>query len=194
VTECIDLLATIPDLVQIMGNHDDWTRRYLGQQIGNGWFDSDEYRCWYGQGGKATIISMNLHDSRKRVFDFLSKSIPFYVDNFKLFTHGGIDPKTKVEDYDPDRLMWNRSMVKAARYEMFGSNPLVINYDEVFVGHTPTVCYDQTTPINWSNVWMLDTGASYPDAGGRLTVMDADTKEFWSSDPVAELYPNEKAR
>lgn len=42
-----------------------------------------------------------------------------------------------------------------------------------------------------TNVWNIDTGAGFK---GKLTIMDADTKEFWQSDPVPELYPNEKGR
>ena len=29
---------------------------------------------------------------------------------------------------------------------------------------------------------------------GRLTIMDVDTKEFWQSDDLRTLYPNEKGR
>jgi len=39
-------------------------------------------------------------------------------------------------------------------------------------------------------VWNLDTGAGM---SGKLTVMDIDTKEYWQSDLVTELYPEETA-
>jgi serine/threonine protein phosphatase 1 len=41
------------------------------------------------------------------------------------------------------------------------------------------------------NVWNIDTGAGFH---GKLTALDISTKEFWQSDPVPALYPNEKGR
>jgi serine/threonine protein phosphatase 1 len=41
------------------------------------------------------------------------------------------------------------------------------------------------------NVWNIDTGAAFT---GKLTIMDIDTKNFWQSDPVRNLYPNEAGR
>lgn len=45
--------------------------------------------------------------------------------------------------------------------------------------------------MNRCNVWNLDTGSGF---SGKLTIMDIDTKEFWQSDFVRELYPNENGR
>ena len=41
------------------------------------------------------------------------------------------------------------------------------------------------------NIWNIDTGAAFK---GSLTIMDVDTKEFWQSEPLPNLYPNEKGR
>ena len=45
--------------------------------------------------------------------------------------------------------------------------------------------------MNRCNVWNLDTGGGYE---GRLTIMDINTKEFWQSDNMKTLYPNERGR
>ena len=45
--------------------------------------------------------------------------------------------------------------------------------------------------MNRCNVWNLDTGGGWL---GKLTIMDIDTKQFWQSDFVYELYPEEKGR
>jgi serine/threonine protein phosphatase 1 len=42
-----------------------------------------------------------------------------------------------------------------------------------------------------SNVWNIDTGAGF---WGKLSALDIDTKEFWQSEPVKDLYPGEKGR
>jgi serine/threonine protein phosphatase 1 len=64
-------------------------------------------------------------------------------------------------------------------------------YNEIYIGHTPVTKIGETTPIQMANVWNVDTGAAFL---GPLTILDVDTKEFWQSDPLPELYPNEKGR
>jgi serine/threonine protein phosphatase 1 len=40
-------------------------------------------------------------------------------------------------------------------------------------------------------VWNIDTGAAFY---GPLTILDVDSKEYWQSEPLPQLYPNEKGR
>ena len=149
----------------------------------------DEVDCWTQQGGRASIYSMQ--DDMDFCRAFLAKSKAYHIDGSKLFVHGGIRPKSKVEDNDLHEIIWNRSMVKEAQYAVFSSDPVVEHYGEVFCGHTTTICNGRYEPCNYSNVWMIDTGASYD---GSLSIIDVDTKEFWQSDRVVDLYPGETAR
>ena len=64
-------------------------------------------------------------------------------------------------------------------------------YNEIYIGHTPVTRIGKTIPIQKACVWNLDTGAAFK---GPLTIMDVDTKEFWQSEPLNELYFNEKGR
>ncbi len=41
-------------------------------------------------------------------------------------------------------------------------------------------------PMNIFNVWNMNTGAGH--SGGRLTIMDIDSKEYWQSDYTNTLY------
>jgi serine/threonine protein phosphatase 1 len=41
------------------------------------------------------------------------------------------------------------------------------------------------------NVWNIDTGAGFY---GKLSCLDIDTKAFFQSDKILDLYPNEKGR
>ena len=50
---------------------------------------------------------------------------------------------------------------------------------------------NQTIPVNKACIWNVDTGAAFK---GPLTIMDIDTKEYWQSDLLPELYPLEKGR
>jgi serine/threonine protein phosphatase 1 len=64
-------------------------------------------------------------------------------------------------------------------------------FNEIYIGHTPTLFYDQDFPMNGANVWNIDTGAAFK---GKLSILDIDTKEYWQSDRVADMYPGEKGR
>ena len=46
-------------------------------------------------------------------------------------------------------------------------------------------------PVRRLNIWNLDQGAGW---NGKLTLMDAHTEEYWQSDLVGELYPDELGR
>jgi serine/threonine protein phosphatase 1 len=64
-------------------------------------------------------------------------------------------------------------------------------YKEIYIGHTPVSRIGSTVPVQMANVWNMDTGAAFK---GPLTILDVDTKEFWQSDPLPELYPEERGR
>lgn len=64
-------------------------------------------------------------------------------------------------------------------------------FNEIYIGHAPTLHYDVEAPMNAINVWNLDTGVAYY---GKLSIMDIETKQFWQSDPVSSLYREEKGR
>jgi len=64
-------------------------------------------------------------------------------------------------------------------------------YDEIYIGHTPVTRIGETIPVRKACVWNVDTGAAFK---GPLTIMDVNTKEFWQSEPLNELYFNEKGR
>jgi serine/threonine protein phosphatase 1 len=64
-------------------------------------------------------------------------------------------------------------------------------YKEIYIGHTPTTNYNVIVPMQGCNVWNIDTGAAFK---GAISVMDVDTKQFWQSEPVIKLYPNEMGR
>jgi serine/threonine protein phosphatase 1 len=64
-------------------------------------------------------------------------------------------------------------------------------FSEIYIGHTPTIFYGETEPMNAENMWNIDTGAAFT---GKLSIMDINTKQFWQSDIVMDLYPGEEGR
>ena len=72
-----------------------------------------------------------------------------------------------------------------------GNDNNFTEYDEVYLGHTPTIRYGIETPMKCREIWMMDTGAGW---WGKLTIINTETKEYFQSDKVTELYPDEKGR
>jgi serine/threonine protein phosphatase 1 len=60
--------------------------------------------------------------------------------------------------------------------EPFG---IVTKFNNIFIGHTNTMKWGIDKPLQAANIYNLDTGGS---KGGKLTVMDVDSKHFWQSE------------
>ncbi|HET6254989.1 MAG TPA: metallophosphoesterase [Puia sp.] len=178
----------------ILGNHDVWCMEWLG---GFG-TDAD----WLLHGGQATIDSYAGVDSGRRMrhLIFLGRMQLYYEDDQRrLFIHAGFSsmrgPAQEYfsSNYYWDRTLWETALAADSRIpltSLFYPKRLRL-YDEIFIGHTPTTNYDLDTPMNRCNVWNVDTGAAF---SGRVTVMDIDSKRYWQSDVVQELYPGEVGR
>lgn len=206
VLECFDLLCEVKNLIYIMGNHDFWLYEFFK-------FGSSP-NIWTSQGGQATLDAYLKRaekdglNSQKKHLKILENSVYYYVDNKnRLYVHGGFNwhyPINHSEANNPETLMWDRrAFYTACTWEAFTlTHPTkpknyFKDYTEIFVGHTCTnhgMDYrigNTLEPLNVANLWNLDQGAGWD---GKLTLMDVDTKEYWQSDIVTELYPNERGR
>jgi len=67
----------------------------------------------------------------------------------------------------------------------------VDDFSEIFIGHTSVTNMGTDKPMNSGGVYNIDTGAGW---SGKLTIMNVDTKEYWQSDDVKELYKDERGR
>lgn len=172
VKECIDLLLGLPNCIYIMGNHDAWALDWA--------IEGKTPEAWLEQGGNLTIASYGGQPMPGAHMQFLSNAKPYFAYHNLLFVHGGFDPDRTLEETDKAVFMWDRSLLTRAR-EMCASYPHYKfgDYDEIFVGHTPTISFGKEEPQKFCNVWALDTGAGW---GARLTIMDVETHQFWQSD------------
>lgn len=186
--ESIEFLLSIKNLIYIVGNHDLWVLEYLKSN------DLINKNNWIRQGGQATIDSYNKHPELiDKHLKFLEDALPYYEDDKnRLFIHGGYDTSYSIHDQYKENIAWDRTFW---RFTRDGRN-LNIKYDEVYIGHTPTINNPKNDgshkrPVNYGKVWNMDTGATYT---GMLSIMDIDTKEVWQSDVVMDLYPDHKGR
>jgi serine/threonine protein phosphatase 1 len=206
VYECVEELMKVQHLVAIKGNHDEWFNNFL--QTGfhpNNWT----------QGGEGTLRSYLAASSRVDeipLYGFIHPlaltpaDIPpshrqffrdqqiFYIDdNNNCFIHAGFNRHIPFHRQEPTAYYWNRDLWLEAlswkagnKFRLAKQNfKMKTRFHEIFIGHTRTIMWDTDKPMQAANIYNLDTGGG---GGGRLTIMNIDTKEFWQSDPVSELY------
>ncbi|PZR28990.1 MAG: serine/threonine protein phosphatase [Citrobacter freundii] len=182
------------DCIFIKGNHDIWCEEWLAGGKPN--------REWLFHGGKETIESYGNFDQqqKKTHLEFFNRLKDYYTDEQnRLYIHAGFTSmhgpakEHYASNFNTDRTLWEmaRTMDQRISKDSKLYPKRLLHYKEIFIGHTPTVYYDTTVPMNGCNVWNVDTGAAFT---GPVSAIDADTKQFWQSDIVQILYPNEKGR
>lgn len=168
--QCIDKLLKVKNLILIKGNHDVWAIDWM--------VTGKEFPLWYNQGGRFTASSYD-HDYETVPYEHIKllefKALPYYVDeDNRVFVHGGFFAGVPLELQDLHTFTWDRSLINHAK------DHEIKQFKEIYIGHSTTQYYEnRTTPVNYHNLWMMDTGAGWT---GRLSIMDVDTKEVWSSD------------
>lgn len=189
-------LSSIYHCVFIKGNHDVKCKSWLKNN-----YNIDN---WVENAGSTTVKSYLKYSLKKKWehADFLENTKLYHLDEKnRLFVHGGFASVHGVEyenhegSYYWDRTLWE--MVCAMDKTLKSDSPFypsrLLNYEEIYIGHTPTIFLDETfdKPLNFANVWNIDTGAAFT---GKLSAINIDTKEVFQSDVVQNLYPNEKGR
>lgn len=178
----------------IKGNHDVWCENWLKKD--------DVNPTWYMHGGKETLESYeDVSESIKMKHSRFFENMPLYhIDNQnRLFVHAGFTSMHGVEKevfkacFYFDRTLWEMALTMDKRIEKNSElyPQRLKHYKEIYIGHSPTTNYNSDVPMQAINVWNVDTGAAFK---GKITAMDIDTKEFWQSDNLPSLYPNEKGR
>jgi serine/threonine protein phosphatase 1 len=182
------------ECIFIKGNHDVWCEDWL--RTGNA------ESKWLIHGGQATRDSYeNVSEYDKRMhLHFLERMPLYFVDAAnRLFIHAGFTSMHGPEqefyntNFTWDRTLWEMALTMDKRIKkdsLLYPKRLKL-YHEIYIGHTPTLYYNVDVPMQGCNVWNVDTGAAFK---GKLSIMDIETKEFWQSDAVCELYAGEAGR
>jgi serine/threonine protein phosphatase 1 len=182
------------ECIFIRGNHDIWCQEWLQSEMKND--------VWLQHGGRSTIESYrDIDQIRKEVhLNFFNGMVDYYVDNEgHLFIHAGYKsmqgPAYEIDHsiFSTDRSLWEIALALdegLAKEDVLYPKRLLV-FNEIFIGHTPTTKFGMTTPMNKANIWNIDTGAAFT---GPLTILDIKTKEFWQSEPVQSLYPDQRGR
>jgi serine/threonine protein phosphatase 1 len=190
-------LSKKQNCIFIRGNHDELLLDWL---IGNNKnFDAE---MWFKHGGEATVTAYSeVSEVEKNIhIEFLKSLQNYHLDQQnRLFIHAGFTNMNGVcFEYFPKLFYWDRTLWETAlgldtniqKDSKLYPKRLTL-YNEIYIGHTPVTRIGATVPVQKACVWNVDTGAAFL---GSLTVLDVETKAFWQSEPLPNLYPNEKGR
>ncbi len=190
-------LSRKQNCIFLRGNHDELLLDWLEGHTKN--FDE---KMWYKHGGEATVMAYAIVSAatKKQHIDILIGLDNYYLDDQnRLFVHAGFTNMNGIHyEYFPKSFYWDRTLWESAlamdasiAMDSYLYPRRLTLYDEIYIGHTPVTRIGQTVPVQKACVWNMDTGAAFK---GPLTIMDVNTKEFWQSEPLNELYFNEKGR
>lgn len=178
----------------IKGNHDAWCEIWLRTQKAD--------QVWLEHGGKGTIESysrLSEKEKRNHLEFFNAMKLHHLETENLLFVHAGftsmhgVDQEPSDSTFYFDRTLWEMALTMDKQID---ENSAVFpkrlkHYQEIYIGHTPTLNFNSEEPMNAVNVWNVDTGAAFY---GKLSALDIHSKQIFQSDILMELYPEEKGR
>ena len=196
-SETVDFLMDFSEknnCVLLRGNHDELVYDFLKGK--------NESPMWLKHGGEASRKSYaNLSEEKlKRHLEFYEALENYFIDSKnRLYLHAGFtNLHGPQHEYFKHSVYWDRTLWEMvcsldpslSRDDVHYPKRLLL-FNEIYIGHTPVTRIGKTVPVNFANVWNIDTGAAFK---GPLSIIEVNTKEVWQSDPVWELYPDEKGR
>jgi serine/threonine protein phosphatase 1 len=200
VFECVEELLKIRHLIVIRGNHDDWfdefclTGRHPAGWIHGGLVTARSYWRHSRTSGHVAIDDYQLareltpEHIPENHRTFFSRLPLYYIDQQgRCFVHAGFNRFFPFTGQPSSTYFWDRDLWAAAVEWQLNERlnrqqvPFQIKttFKEIYIGHSPTTYWDSTIPMRCVNITNLDTGAGQ---GGKLTIMNLLTKEYWQSD------------
>lgn len=198
--ECVEELLKIKNLIALKGNHDDWFLDFIRTGLHpTAWSYGgiDTIKSYASNVGKTPIIkktrqgyktSLSSDDIPLSHRHFFETQRLYYIDNNNnCFVHAGFNPfQSFHEQPDPvfywDRILWQSAMNWETKAKLSGDTEpfgIVTKFNNIFIGHTNTMKWGIDKPLKAANIYNIDTGGS---KGGKLTIMDVDSKCFWQSE------------
>lgn len=200
VYECVEELLKIKNLIAIKGNHDDWFLEFIKtgyHPAAWNYGGVSTIKSYATKAGKTPIVrktrqgyktSFNSNDIPLSHKQFYESQISYYIDtNNNCFVHAGFNQFQHFHQqtssiYYWDRILWQSAMnwqTKAKHDSQIEPFEIVTKFNNIFIGHTNTMKWGIDKPMKAANIYNLDTGGA---KGGKLTIMDVDSKYFWQSE------------
>jgi len=206
----IEELLKIKNRIDIRGNHDSWmldfintgihseqwaqgalqTAKSYADAIGLELKVSKTRVDYFNQIHYTYVLNLNSNDITESHKNFYRGQHRYYKDDNKnIFVHGGFHRDNLLSQTPEYIMMWDRTLWKQAMSSRSSQTEMKFkeDFNLIFIGHTTTLAWKTDKPIKAGRVWNLDTGGG---GGGKVTIMNIDTEEYWQSDLVDDLYDN----
>lgn len=210
--ECVEELLKIKNLIAIRGNHDEcflewmvkgshpfsWTQGANNTALSyakHAEKDVEVKRIWLKPRMGAYSTNLTTADIPQTHIDFFKNQKLYHIDKENRgFVHGGFNHPQGLgyetsETYCWDRELWDWYSMEV---DKGGTNFQCFAHSRVFIGHSPVQRNGKDTPYTRGRVTNMDTGGGF--IGGKVSIMNIDTDEFWQSDAAETLYPGENPR
>ena len=150
------------DALVLRGNH---------EQMAIDAYYYGDFSHWFANGGSFC------HDQimgDKRYIDFMESLPLIHIHESFIFVHAGLNPELPITNQQPEDLLWIR--------EEFIINDVAPEFT-IIVGHTPVqhLSENESDPIKYQNKIFMDTGATLGGRGGKITVYDIHSGNYWQS-------------
>jgi serine/threonine protein phosphatase 1 len=179
--KCLELLLSFDNFIPIIGNHDFFLMEFLKYGTIN--------EEWIPSGGVSTIEKLNNPHIISNLKTYFSKADYYHVHDNKIFLHGGFNPKRAIDSQRRRKFSLNRKLYSLAKTYHQQKRKIPVSFkdtgiiiDEIFIGHSTTRNFK---PDFVSNLINVDTGIK---CGGKLTLMDVDTKQYIQSKNTEYYY------
>ncbi len=196
--EVVDYLLSISEKaafenIFIMGNHDKWFKSVLEEGLTlfrNEDYIRRKYMHWYEQDGRSTYhsyLAQTDADISRHKMHFFNHLKYYYKENNDLYLHAGFEPSVGFEQTlasDKSDLVFSRALYETALQYWKKERAQTINSDyfpvpgfqNIFIGHTPTVQHGIMQPVKMGNVINVDQGCKID---GRLSLWVRETEEYF---------------
>ena len=150
----------------IRGNH---------EQMAIDAYYSGDFSHWFSNGGDFCHKQIL---GNKRYIEFMESMPLMHTHESFIFVHAGLNPKLSITNQQPDDLLWIR--------EQFIINEVAPG-STIFAGHTPVqyLSENESDPIKYQNKIFMDTGAALGANGGKVTVYDVYSENYWQSECIS---------
>tara|TARA_R110000824_G_scaffold105368_5_gene249328 strand:- start:6917 stop:7708 length:792 start_codon:yes stop_codon:yes gene_type:complete len=206
----VEELLKIKNRIDIIGNHDAGFRGFIENGVHEqswamgGLSTAKSYAKAGGFDLKFIQKGLNFHRKPMYTLNLNNGDIPeehkkffkgqhkYYKDqDNNVFVHAGFNPMHPIGGQLEYTLMWDRHLW--SKHLSIRDTAMKILYAEeykhIFIGHTSTTFAGSYQPLTIDKLTNLDTGAG---GGGYLSIMDVDTHEYFQSDYVPDLYPDDE--
>jgi len=168
-----EAFETVNFLIELGKNHQCTFLRGNHDELCRGWLlTGNENPQWLAHGGlatKASYLGAGKEKWEMHLAFYKNLENTFMDEHNRLYLHAGFTNLRGIaHEYFEQLFYWDRTLWELAKSLNPKLNPSDANYPkrlthykEIFIGHTPLSKTGHAKPLNYANVWNVDTGGRF---------------------------------